>query len=197
MNKRDFFDGIAEKWEKEHRILREQEKLRNLFACVHLKKGDRVLDVGCGTGRLVPLIREKTGTEAWIVELDFAFEMLKVARRRYGVEKMFFIQSDTEKLPHGERLFDSVVCFALFPHIDDKGRALREYRRVLKSGSPLYIAHTMSREELNSFHSRIKGPVCSDFLPGEREMRRLFSDAGFEGLEIVERPSLYIARARA
>ena len=100
-------------------------------------------------------------------------------------------------IPLRENIFDVVVCFALFPHLPDKARALMEFRRILKPGKPLYIAHLMSREELNRFHSQVKGPVTQDFLPTREEMEELFSSAGFRELVIKDERSLYIARAKA
>lgn len=197
MDKRKFFNHIAHRWEKEHRIQKEQDRIRNLFPCLLLQVGDCILDVGCGTGRLVPFIREKCGDRGVIVELDFSEEMLKYAKKLYSAKNTYFIQSDVQIISLKAEVFDAIICFALFPHINDKQRALQEFRRILKPGKSLYIAHTMGRKELNHFHSHVKGPVCSDSLPDEEEMHRLFSAAGFSNLQIVDRSSLYLARAQA
>jgi len=197
MEKREYFNSIAQRWEKEHRIQQEQAHIRNLFTYLPLTPGDWILDVGCGTGRLVPFIREKNGHDGVIVEMDFSEEMLEVAKTKHGMKKIHFVQSDAQSAALRQDLFDAVLCFALFPHIQDKYRALKEFRRILKPGKSLYIAHTMSREELNRFHAQVKGPVYSDYLPDKDEMFRLFSYAGFTGLDITDQPSLYIARAEA
>jgi len=197
MEKRTFFNHIAQRWEKEHRIQKEQDRIRNLFAFLPLRVGECVLDAGCGTGRLVPFIRKKCGEGGLIVEMDFSEEMLKFAKKKHEAQNVYFIQSDAQIISLKKNLFDAIICFALFPHIHDKRGSLEEFRRILKPGKFLYIAHTMSRKELNHFHAHVKGPVCSDYLPDEEEMHRLFSGAGFSKVSIVDRPSLYLARARA
>jgi ubiquinone/menaquinone biosynthesis C-methylase UbiE len=197
MEKRKYFNNIAQRWEKEHRIQKEQDRIRNLFAYISLHGGDCVLDVGCGTGRLVPFIQKKCGDGGVVVEMDFSEGMLKFAKKKYDGKNIYFVQSDAQFIPMKKQVFDAVLCFALFPHIHDKLSALEEFRRILKPGNPLYIAHTMSRKELNHFHAHVKGPVCSDYLPDEEEMQRLFSAAGFSRLCIEDRSSLYLARAEA
>lgn len=197
MNRKYFFDHIAPDWEKEHRCLNEQEKLKKLSRFFPLSRGQCVLDAGCGTGRLVPFIRKAVGGEGMLVEMDFSREMLKIGQKKYLSQNTGFVQSDAQMIPLKDDTFDVVICFALFPHISHKEKALREFQRVLKPQSPLIIAHPMSREELNRFHSRVKGPVTQDFLPDEREMEKLFSAARFRNLSIKDQPSLYIARGTA
>lgn len=197
MDRREFFDKVAQDWESNHRSRRQKERLKKLLQHVSLAEGDAVLDVGCGTGRLVPFLRRAVGSKGLLVEFDFSGEMLKIGKSKYAQKKIFFIQSDAQNMPLKGNSFEAVVCFALFPHIPDKKRALREFRRILKPGKSLFIAHLMSREELNQFHSQVKGPVKKDFLPDKKEMERLFSSTGFFDLTIKDEPSLYIAWAKA
>jgi len=197
MNKKEFFDNLAPQWEKEHRIEREMKKVEDLFSHIELKYKDWVLDSGTGTGRLIPLIRRAVGRQGKIAAMDFSYEMLKIAQQNHIRENPLFIQSNAEKLPFLNKIFDVVICFALFPHISDKPKAVKEFFRLLKPGGRLYIAHTMSREELNLFHSRIKGPVCQDFLPEDSEMEEMIAAAGFEDVRIRNEKALYIAQASA
>lgn len=197
MNKKEFFDNLAPQWEKEHRIEREMKKVEDLFSHIELKNKDWVLDSGTGTGRLVPLIRRAVGRLGKIAAMDFSYEMLKIAQQNHIRENPFFIQANAEKLPFRNKIFDVVICFALFPHISDKPKAAEEFYRLLKPGGRFYIAHTMSREELNLFHSRVKGPVYRDFLPDDDEIKEMIAAAGFRDVKIKNRKDLYIAQARA
>jgi ubiquinone/menaquinone biosynthesis C-methylase UbiE len=122
--------------------------------------------------------------------------MLKIAQKRHNRKNPFIIQSNAEKLPFRRAIFDVIICFALFPHMSDKPAAVREFYRLLKPGGWLYIAHTMSREDLNLYHSRIKGPVCRDFLPEDKEIEEMIFSAGFHDVKIQNGQDLYIARAR-
>lgn len=197
MDRRRFFDEIAPEWESNHQNNKEKKKLEKLIRNFSLVQGEAVLEVGCGTGRLVPLLRKAIGSEGLLVESDFSGEMLKIAKGKKSERNLFFIQSDAQRIPLKENRFDVIICFALFPHLLDKKRALLELRRVLRPVKSLYIAHLMSRDELNRFHSQVKGPVMMDFLPDEGEMKRLFSSAGFCELTIKDEPSLYVAQAKA
>jgi len=197
MDRKRFFDDIAHEWEIEHQKPQEKNRLRQLVKYFPLKKGDNVLDLGCGTGRLVPWVRAAIGDKGVLVESDFSREMLKIGKANHSQRNICFIQSSAQSLAVKGRIFDVIICFALFPHISDKLNALCEFRRVLKPRKPLVIAHPMSREELNAFHSQVKGPVTQDFLPEDEEMIRLFAEAGFSGLSIKNQKSLYIAKAYA
>ncbi len=197
MDRKTFFNKQAQNWEKEHQCEKEKSKLRKLIPFLPIKEGARVLDAGCGTGRLIPYIIKSAGRTGEIVEMDFARKMLDIARLKHSNSNICFVQSDAQNLPFKDQLFDVVVCFALLPHIPDKQRALREFHRILKPKSPFVIAHTMSREELNAFHKKVKGPVTQDLLPVKEEMEQLFLKAGFQNFSLKDQPSLYIAQGKA
>lgn len=197
MNKQEFFDNIAQDWEEEHRNADEQNKLRILFSHLKLHRGEKVLDIGSGTGRLIPFVRKKIGGSGTIVEADFSREMISLARQNHKRDRTHFLQADAQHPALVSRFFDVVICFAAFPHFSDKLESLKEFRRILKPGKTLYIAHLMSRDELNQFHKEVKGPVTQDFLPSRPEMEKLLHDAGFSHPHIIGQPSLYIASAAA
>ncbi|MBN1272707.1 MAG: methyltransferase domain-containing protein [Candidatus Aminicenantes bacterium] len=196
MNKKEFFDRIAFQWDKEHRLSKEKKNIRLLMEKFPLSTGNYVLDAGCGTGRLAPHIRRMVGKHGRIIAADFSGEMIKLAENNFTFKNLCFVQSDAQWLPFVSAFFDVIICFALFPHIQDKKLALSEFRRVLKKGGILVIAHLMNRLELNSFHRRVKGPVTKDLLPDEKQMRALLCGAGFLDLSIRDEPSLYLVQAR-
>ena len=197
MDRRTFFNNAAQKWESEHRQEKEKDKLSRLIPYFTVKTGDRVLDAGCGTGRLIPYLKKSAGSSGQVVEMDFAKNMLDIAREKYRRSEILFVQSDARHTPFKENSFDVVICFALIPHVPDKQMTLREFKRILRPNKPLIVAHTMSREEVNRFHKKVKGPVTRDLLPDEKEMEALFFNAGFQNLSITDQPSLYVARADA
>ncbi|MFQ6069209.1 MAG: class I SAM-dependent methyltransferase [Candidatus Aminicenantales bacterium] len=197
MNRREFFNEIAQQWEQEHEKQEEKERLEEIFSHFYLSEGNSVMDAGCGTGRLIPYIRKKIGSKALLVECDFAGEMLRIAKAKFKQQNLYFIHADAQSMPLKENIFDALICFGLFAHLADKKRALKEFHRILKPGKQLFIAHPMSREELNRFHSQIRGPVEKDFLPHEREMEKLFSSTGFCELTVINRPHFYFVKARA
>jgi ubiquinone/menaquinone biosynthesis C-methylase UbiE len=196
--KKEFFEKIAREWDDEHSLPEEMERTRR-FAAEHfrLDKGETVLDVGCGTSRLVPHLETAIGDKGKLIELDFSFEMLKIGKKRYGSDSrdLLFVQGDGHWLPLKDHSIDTIICMAFFPHLSDKPRGMRAFARVLKPGGRLIIAHQMNREELNRFHGNVDGPVKQDLLPDEPAMRAILADAGFKHVKIREAPGLYLAAA--
>jgi ubiquinone/menaquinone biosynthesis C-methylase UbiE len=196
MSKKAFFDRISHDWDEEHSAPEEEQRTRAFTRHFDLKPGERVLDVGCGTGRLIPFLKEYIGQEGILVAVDFSKEMLDIGREKHRFKRLYFFQGDAHRLALKDHSFTTVICMALFPHLGDKAGALKEFRRLLIPGGTLFITHQMSRQELNRFHQEVKGPVTRDLLPDEVEMRGLFASAGYKNLSIRDEPSLYIARAR-
>jgi SAM-dependent methyltransferase len=101
-------------------------------------KGDRVLDVACGTGALTLAAAEIAGPSGSVVGLDVNPEMLAVARRK--PVQVEWLEGAAEALPLPDNSFDAVVSQFGFMFFDDKPQALREMVRVLKPGGRLAVA---------------------------------------------------------
>jgi ubiquinone/menaquinone biosynthesis C-methylase UbiE len=88
------------------------------------------LDVPCGTGRLVPLLRERRIRAAGA---DIALEMMRVARRKFG-DALPLFQCNAEALPHADASIDCVFTIRFMFHLDRDARRtiLREMRRVTR-----------------------------------------------------------------
>src|SRR5262245_13163874 len=101
---------------------------------VGLELGQRVLDVGCGTGVFLALIAER-GAEPHGIDASEA--LMALARER--LPKADLRVGDMESLPYEDDSFDLVTGFTSFFFANDMVGALREARRVAKSGSAVVI----------------------------------------------------------
>lgn len=124
-------------------VIRESTIKPRLVEQMKVKKGHRILDLGCGTSTLTIMIK-KTQPEAEVIGLDIDTKILAFARskvEREGLDITFELGAATE-LPYLDESLDRVVSSMVFHHLDreKKVRALKEIFRVLRPGGELHIA---------------------------------------------------------
>lgn len=105
---------------------------RPVLEAAGLQRGERVLDLACGTGVAARLAAERVGPSGTVVGLDPHPGMLAVAGRASG--DIEWRQGSAEELPLPDESFDAVVCSQGFQFFSDKAKALREIHRVLGRG---------------------------------------------------------------
>lgn len=97
----------------------------------------RILDVGCGTGRLTLRLAHEFARSR-VVGCDFSRGMLAQARARS--EALALARGDAQHLPFVAGAFDAVVSTEAFHWFPDQDAALRDLRRVLRPGGRLLLA---------------------------------------------------------
>jgi ubiquinone/menaquinone biosynthesis C-methylase UbiE len=159
-----------------------------------LEPGQRVLDLGCGTGTLALLVKERE-PDARVAGLDADPEMLEQARSkadRAGIE-LDLIEGFSTELPYEDGSFDRVLSTLFFHHLDPepKRRTAREIARVLKKGGELHVADWGKPSDpamtlaflgirlLDGFEN------TADNVRGE--LPRIFSEAGLAHAEETDR----------
>ena len=194
MQLQEYFDQLAPSWDKELT----QERLNclgNIVKELGIKPGYYVLDIGSGTGVLLPFLIAELGDEGKIIALDFSAEMLVQAQAKNFPPVVTFAQADVLNMPLPDNYADLAICNSAFPHFGDKARALKEITRMLRTNGRLVICHTMSREMLNRFHQSIGGIVAGDLLPDESQLRGLIKQAGLTVTHFEDGPERYLVIA--
>ena len=196
MDKKAFFNEMAPTWDQRFYPPAMQERLRPLAADFHLRPGARVLDLGAGTGGIIPFLLQAVGKAGSIEAVDFAEEMVRIGSEKFRDDpRVRFHLAAAEALDFPDSSFDHVVCFGLFPHLEDKAEALREMARVLRRNGTLIIAHALSSAELRERHQG-NPPVSTDFLPAEEAMKGLLTAAGLRLLRLIDRPRYYLCEGK-
>jgi ubiquinone/menaquinone biosynthesis C-methylase UbiE len=194
MQLQEYFDQLAPTWDKE--FTRERLKyLGKIVKELGIKPGYYVLDIGSGTGVLLPFLIAELGDEGKVIALDFSAEMLGQAQAKNFPPIVGFAQADVLAIPLADNSVDLAICNSVFPHFNDKVKALKEIARVLRNNGRLVICHTMSREMINQLHQSVGGVIANDLLPPEFQLRGLIKQAGLKVTHFEDSPERYLVIA--
>lgn len=130
------YSRIAARYDTRWRFYVEAS-VRETLRRLHAAPGDRILDVGCGTGMLLAELSLAV-PGAKLAGVDLSGEMLEVARHRVGPDTDLR-QARAEALPFDDAGFDVVVSTSVFHFIRQPVAALREMRRVLAPAGKLVM----------------------------------------------------------
>ena len=110
---------------------------------LNIADGERVLDVGCGSGAVTREIGRRVGKRGLAVGLDPSPALLAVARelaKEKGLgDRVEFREGNALQLPFPDRSFDAVVCVTVLSHVPSGEAAIAELIRVLRPGGRLGI----------------------------------------------------------
>jgi ubiquinone/menaquinone biosynthesis C-methylase UbiE len=182
---RELFDDIVDLFEPP---LPEgvPRRLERIVAAAAITAGDVVLDVGSGTGILVPLIQNYRPDR--IYACDLSRKMLEKLRSNYpGVKTVL---SDVRDVALPEASVDAVFINACYPNIADKNGAFANLARLMKPGGRLVISHPLGKSFVDTLRKSARYPL--DDFPAKTEAERLFTPYGFEIKSFVDEAQLYI-----
>jgi ubiquinone/menaquinone biosynthesis C-methylase UbiE len=159
-----------------------------------LHRGQRVLDVACGTGVVARLAAERVGPSGTVAALDINPAMLSVARSvpSRGAAIRWY-ETSAESIPLPDDAFDDVLCQLGLQFVADKSAALREMRRVLAPGGRVLVSTPPPNalfDVLEQAMTRHVGIEAGAFvrmvfsLDDPAATERLLRDAGFADVHV-------------
>lgn len=123
-------------------LFREEQFKRGLIADANIQSGQRVLDLGCGTGTLLLMIK-RAQPRAVVTGVDGDADVLEIARAKAARADLpvSFSQALASALPYPDNTFDQVLSSLVFHHLASsvKRAALREIYRVLREDGELHL----------------------------------------------------------
>jgi ubiquinone/menaquinone biosynthesis C-methylase UbiE len=154
-----------------------------------VSKGQKVLDVACGTGIVSEKIRAREGHATG---LDFAPEMVKLARHFYP--DIEFFQGDAQQLPFHNESFDRVVMNFGMLHLPEPLQAMKEAYRVLRkkgkyaftvwagtAKSPAAKVMNDAQETFANMNVSLPAAPPYDYFEDKEKCIAFLSEAGFNG----------------
>ncbi|XP_044333378.1 2-phytyl-1,4-beta-naphthoquinone methyltransferase, chloroplastic isoform X1 [Aegilops tauschii subsp. strangulata] len=183
------------------------------FLNIRAKRGDRVLDLCCGSGDLAFLLSQKVGLDGEVVGVDFSGQQLQTAASRQDqrwkacYKNIKWIEGDALDLPFTDHYFDAVTVGYGLRNVVDKPKAMQEILRVLKPGSRAsvldfnksssfftaslqswaidnVVVPLASSYGLTEEYKYLKSSI-SQYLTGE-ELEKLATEAGFSSAKHYE-----------
>jgi SAM-dependent methyltransferase len=162
------------------------ERLARIVAAANIREGDTVLDVGTGTGILVPLIQKHRPEK--IYACDLSLKMLAQLKRNYtGVNT---IHADVRDVDLPDATVDVVFINACYPNIADKDGTFWKLSRMMKPSGRAVISHPLGKRFVEVL--RKTWPFALDDFPERAEAGKLFAPYGMTVSLIVDKPDLYI-----
>lgn len=193
--RRPYFNSLAAEWDCIPAAPNSVGRISTFLKQSHRAGARRVLDIGCGTGILVPELLNLYGSATCLVEFDLAEHMLRVNSAKFPGAIISRVCADAQAMPFSDACFDLAVCFSALPHMPDKSAALRQILRVLRPGGVICVGHLMGSSELNAFHGSLEGPVAVDFLPPAAVLAQMLTDLGVVEIKAEENSDWYFVRA--
>ncbi|AKG23242.1 class I SAM-dependent methyltransferase [Calothrix sp. 336/3] len=121
---------------------------QRLLGYVTLPQKSQVMDLGCGTGRLLNRLAGKFA-DLQGTGLDLSPQMLRIARRSNSHHpRLIFVEGKADALPFASEQFDAVFNTISFLHYPEPEKVLAEIARVLKPGGNFYLVDWTARNDI-------------------------------------------------
>ena len=190
----DFFDRLAPTWDASE-VRSTPERIKSILSKLPLTEGMNVLDLGTGTGVLVPYLSEIVGPDGSITAIDLSEGMLAIAKEKFGeLKNVEFLKLDfeEEQIPG---MYDAVMMYCVYPHLHSPADTLAWlFRMNIRPGGAVVIAFASAEVFINNLHHEPKSE--RDHLPPAHTLAAMISSWGFKAEVIAATVDEYIVVVR-
>lgn len=188
-----FFNTCADNWDNIRRT--NPQILERLLKLANIPLSSTVLDVGSGTGVLLPYLHSAVGADGKITAVDFSEKMLAKAQEKFAnLGNINFCVGNVLEMELPAETYDVIICLNFFPHLHTrKEEFIRKMKSSLKNGGSLIIMHDISRETVNNIH-RESEVVTEHRLPEAKAVGEMLQTCGYEDVYAYEDDTLYFIR---
>lgn len=183
MDNRKFFNNLAHKWDEIS--IHDKNKLTKIIDLSEIKPNAKILDVGTGTGVLIKYLLEKSPSH--IHAVDISENMIAIAKTKYNDDRVKFTNVDVHQLK--ESRFDYIFLYSVYPHFQDKDALFSHLKSMLNEDGKIVIAHSQSKEAINSVH-RENENTKNDKLPPVEVTAEIMSSY-FNTNKMVDNSDMY------
>ncbi|WP_224448001.1 methyltransferase domain-containing protein [Haloprofundus salilacus] len=174
-----FYKYLSKVYDQVNPFIWNEQMRTEALALLDIEQGDRVLDVGCGTGFGTEGLLQHTDD---VHGLDQSVHQMEKAFQKFGKrDKVKFYRGDAERLPFTDDSFDIVWSSGSIEYWPNPVDALAEFRRIVKPGKQVLVVGP------NYPKTTVMQKVADSIMLfyDEEEADRMFEEAGFEDVEHV------------
>lgn len=187
-----FIDALSTRWCERSC---DDSRLQRVVQLGRVEPGMSILDVGTGTGNLIPHLLERMNAEGHICGIDICTDKLRNARERRFPACVRLLEVDIHDLDHAEGSYHRVFCRAVVPQLQDKTTSLSNMHRMLKAGGMIVVSHPIRWVMGSRFHIGSGHDLMEHLPPDDAQMRELLEQAGFVAIETIDDPEFSFYRA--
>ncbi len=190
----DFFDALAPSWD-ENEIRSTPERIKHILSELPISNGMYVLDLGTGTGVLLPYLSDIVGPEGHITAIDLSEGMLAIARKKYGhLSNVEFLKLDFEEEQIPGK-YDIAMLYSVYPHLHAPADTIEWlFKMNMKPDGVVVIAFPSDENFINNIHHERKAE--HDHLPPAHVLAEMISKWGYITEVVAESRDEYIVSVR-
>ncbi len=190
----DFFNRLAPEWDA-NEVRSTPERIKSILGKLPIEKGMSVLDLGTGTGVLIPYLSEMVGECGHITAIDLSDGMLSLAISKYGhFSNVEFLNIDfeEEEIPG---MYDVVMLYSVYPHLHRPEETFEWlFKMNIKKDGCIVVAFPSDEVFINNIHHEQKSE--SDHLLPANELAEVIDKWGYKAEVIAATNDEYIILIR-